>query len=329
MKAWMFILAALLSLTAVAAELKVHFVDVGDGVNIEVLDWGSNGIAVILLAGSGNTGHVFEDFASKLADCCHVYAITRRGYGASSKPQRGYSVPELATDVYRIMGALKITKPVLVGHSMAGSEITWLGQMASKELGGLVYLDSNADPLDHPWSNEEYRNLVMKSMKDGVGPPKRTTADNASVEAYQEYQKRTDVFPSPAGEIRAQYEIGADGTIGKYRTPSYVSQAIDAGSIPRDYRRITVPVLAFFPVPTTPEEKWKDQPPKSEQDRVDGERIDAIFLEFVHRWQGNLKRAVPSARIVEVPGGHHYLFQNEEALVLREMLAFFKTLEAR
>jgi hypothetical protein len=149
------------------------------------------------------------------------------------------------------------------------------------------------------------------------------------VGAYQEYQKRNGVFPSPAGEIRAQYEIGADGAVGKYRTPSYVSQAIDAGSIPRDYRRITVPVLAFFPVPKTPENKWKDQPPKSKQEQVDSDRIDAIFLEFVHRWQDSLKREVPSARIVEVPGGHHYLFQDEEAIVLREMLAFFKTLEAR
>src|SRR6266567_4975052 len=110
MKAWAIALA-LLPLIARAAELQVHFVDVGDGVKIEVLDWGSSGRPVVLLAGSGNTGHVFEDFAPKLADCCHVYAITRRGYGSSSKPERGYSVPELAEDVWRVIESLKLLKP--------------------------------------------------------------------------------------------------------------------------------------------------------------------------------------------------------------------------
>jgi pimeloyl-ACP methyl ester carboxylesterase len=314
---------------ATAADFAVHFIDVGDGVKIEVLDWGGRGTPVVLLAGSGNTGHVYEDFAPKLADCCHVFAITRRGYGSSGKPQRGYSVPELAEDVWRVIGSLKIVKPVVVGHSMAGSELSFLGQKHSNELAGLVYLDANADPVDFPWSNDEYRALVMKSMKDGPPPPKRTEADNASVEAFREFQKRTGGFPFPAGEVRAMYEIGANGVVGKNRTPPHVSQAIDAGSIPKDYRGITVPVLALFAVPKSPADKWKEQAPKSEQERADSDRIDTILLEFLHRWQGNLKRAVPSGRIVELPGGHHYLFQNEEGDVLREFRAFLRSIDQR
>jgi len=111
-----------LSLSFGAAEPQVHFVNVGDGVKIEVLDWGGAGRPIILLAGSGNTGHIFEDFAPKLAGCCHVYAITRRGYGLSSKPERGYSVPELAEDIWRVIESLKIAKPVLVGHSQPESK---------------------------------------------------------------------------------------------------------------------------------------------------------------------------------------------------------------
>ena len=166
----------------------------------------------------------------------------------------------------------------------------------------------------------------MKSMKDGAPPPKRTAADNATVDAYRDFQKRAGDYPFPAGEIRAMYEVQGDGVVGKNRTPPHVSRAIDAGSIPKDYRGITVPVLALFAAPQPPAEKWKGRVPKNAQERIDSDRTDEILLEYFHRWQDNLRRAVPSARIVEVPGGHHYLFQDEEDYVLREIRAFFKSL---
>jgi non-heme chloroperoxidase len=59
---------------------RVHLVTVAEGVNLEVLDWGGTGRSVVLLAGSGNTAHVFDEFAPKLTDCCHVYGFTRRGF---------------------------------------------------------------------------------------------------------------------------------------------------------------------------------------------------------------------------------------------------------
>jgi pimeloyl-ACP methyl ester carboxylesterase len=39
---------------------------VESGVRLEVLDWGGTGRAVVLLAGSGNTGHVYDDLAPSL-----------------------------------------------------------------------------------------------------------------------------------------------------------------------------------------------------------------------------------------------------------------------
>src|SRR5262245_28222483 len=97
---------------------QVRFVTAEKDVRLEVLDWGGEGRAVVLLAGSGNTAHVFDDFAPKLTDCCHVYGITRRGYGASSQPASGYDDQRLADDVLKVLDSLKIAAPVLAGHSM-------------------------------------------------------------------------------------------------------------------------------------------------------------------------------------------------------------------
>ena len=78
----------------------MKFITVDENVQLEVLDWGGSGRAIVLLAGSGNTAHVFDDFAPKLTDCCHVYGVTRRGFGSSSRPPTGYDDQRLADDVY-------------------------------------------------------------------------------------------------------------------------------------------------------------------------------------------------------------------------------------
>jgi non-heme chloroperoxidase len=67
----------------------VRFVAVDEGVKLEVLDWGGSGRPIVLLAGLGNTAHVFDRFADQLSGSYHIYGITRRGFGASSQPGSG------------------------------------------------------------------------------------------------------------------------------------------------------------------------------------------------------------------------------------------------
>jgi non-heme chloroperoxidase len=94
---------------------RVEFVTVEPGVRLEVLDWGGSGRPLVLLTGSGNTAHVFDDFAGKLTGLAHVYGITRRGFGASSHPESGYTDQRLADDVLQVLDSLKLVAPVLVG----------------------------------------------------------------------------------------------------------------------------------------------------------------------------------------------------------------------
>lgn len=60
---------------------------------------------------------------------------------------------------------------------------------------------------------------------------------------------------------------------------------------------------------------------------MDSERLYELLMEFIHRWEGNLKSADAKARIVELPGAHHYIFLSEEAQVLREAQTFLETLK--
>jgi pimeloyl-ACP methyl ester carboxylesterase len=139
---------------------------------------------------------------------------------APQLPEGGYSVPELAEDVWRVIQSLHIVKPVVVGHSMAASEVSFLGQKHSPDLTALIYLDGNADSTDYPWSNAEYRALTTKHASDAVAAPKRNAADGrASVsrppqapdgkphsERRQPFQDRPppgNRRPVPAGRVPA------------------------------------------------------------------------------------------------------------------------------
>ncbi|PYR69276.1 MAG: hypothetical protein DMF88_06605 [Acidobacteria bacterium] len=102
----------------------VRFVTVERRVRLEVLDWGGTGRPVVLLAGGGNTAHVFDDFAPKLAADHHVYGITRRGFGASGFSISDQPLDRLRDDVLAVIDALKLKRPVIVGHSIAGAEMS-------------------------------------------------------------------------------------------------------------------------------------------------------------------------------------------------------------
>jgi hypothetical protein len=105
---------------------KTQFVTVNRNVKLEVLDWGGNGPPLIFLAGLGNTAHVFDDLAPKFTDKHHVYGITRRGIGLSTVPpitNENYDPDRLGDDVLAVIASLKLDRPFLAGHSIAGQEL--------------------------------------------------------------------------------------------------------------------------------------------------------------------------------------------------------------
>lgn len=119
-----------------------QLITVDTDVTLEVLDWGGSGQPLVLLAGLGNTAHVFDSIAPKLTAGHRVYGITRRGFGASSTPSSGYAADRLADDVIDVANTLKIGRAVFVGHSVAGQELTALGSRYPDRVAALVYLEA-------------------------------------------------------------------------------------------------------------------------------------------------------------------------------------------
>lgn len=302
---------------------KVQFVTVEEGVRLEVLDWGGSGRPIVLLAGSGNTAHIFDDFAEKLSGtCCHVYGITRRGFGVSSHPDSGYSQQRLADDVLAVLNALKIVSPVLAGHSMSGEELTTLGDEHSDRLAGLVYLDAADDPKDFPASSAAYMALFHKLPEAMRSRPQPDASDLRSFQAFHDFKVRLNGFPSPEAELHNTFARNPDGSVGDYTTSDKIHNAIGAGSQSRDYSRIVVPVLAIF---SSPNINPRYQP-KDDQERAAIQKFADATDVYTNRYKKNLQHAKGGVRMVDLPQADHYIFLSNEADVLRELRAFIATL---
>lgn len=124
---------------------RIQFISANNNIKLEVLDWSGSGRPLVVLAGQGNTAHVFDQIAEKLNASCHVYGITRRGHGASSASNSECEADCLGDDVLTVIGALHLNRPVLAGHSIAGRELTSVGSRHPAKISGLIYLDAGFD----------------------------------------------------------------------------------------------------------------------------------------------------------------------------------------
>jgi pimeloyl-ACP methyl ester carboxylesterase len=294
----------------------VQFVTVEKDVKLEVLDWGGTGRPVVLLAGLGYTAHVFDDFAEKLAKWCHVYGITRRGYGASSKPQTGYSEERLAEDDLAVFAALNLAAPVVMGHSVAGNELSTLGIHHADRVSGLIYLDALNDGSD------DYSELDALSAKLPDAMKKRPSAspsDLKSFRAFHDWRVKTDHVDYPEAELRLDFAENPDGSVGGRTTPSFVHLS---GNNKHDYSQIRAPVLAIVCYPPIPQDQIREY---QLSDPVVRETIEAVFGTQVGMIRNRIRRiesAAGGARVVELWGASHFVFLSNQSDVLKETQQF-------
>jgi non-heme chloroperoxidase len=303
---------------------QVRRVTVDSSVQLEILEWGGSGPPVVLLACYQST-HIYDEFAPKLTNQFQVYGITRRGIGASDKPDTGYAVQQSANDVLEVFNALKIQKALLVGLSCAGQVLTMFAAQHTDRLLGLVYLDGASDPTTTPAD-------VGATMPDPANLPRpnkpRVAPDNASFQALHASQVSDRGWAFPEAELRQQFAVNADGSVGRSQLSPVIRRAITIDArIKPDYSGIRVPVLALYQREPPFEQMAAGYLINNEQERAALRQEYAATRAMYDKWQRDLRASVPTARIVELQGASLYMFLSNEADVLREILAFAASLK--
>jgi non-heme chloroperoxidase len=299
---------------------RIRFVPVEENVKLEVLDWGGTGCSLMLLAGLGHTAHIYDDIAPKLAEKYHVFGITRRGYGASSSPSSGYAANRLGDDVIDILDALKIVHPVLVGHSIAGEELSSVGTRYPARIAGLVYLDAG---YLYAYQNPASRDLapeldaLQKRVEQLMPSVPPTDAELTNFSTFRAWQTRSQGVEFPEAEPRQTSETAPDGHITHPHTQPAIAQAIRAGQ--QKFTDIRVPILAIYAIPHTfgaAFGKLSDRE-RSQIEADETATLGAIAEAF--------QRGLPSAHVVRLRA-NHYLFLSNQQDMLREINSFIDSL---
>jgi non-heme chloroperoxidase len=294
----------------------VQFVTVEPDVKLEVLDWGGTGRPVVLLTGLGNNAHIFDGFAEKLTGKYHVYGITRRGYGASDTPPvtgDAYSANRLGDDVVAVLDKLALQKPVLVGHSIAGEELSSIGSRFPARVAGLVYLDAG-----YPYAL--YDATRGDFGLDGIALREKMTElshaqDPSAIRAVIAELLKTELPQYEKDLVARQKEMEGLPDIPNRPVPDkkdrrWVSaEAIMAGE--QKYTEIKCPVLAIFADPHN-----MGGPPMDEKQKAAAAVHDTEFTEGQAKaWE----RMVPTAKVIRIPNANHYVFKSNEAEVLKDL----------
>jgi pimeloyl-ACP methyl ester carboxylesterase len=102
------------------------------GAEIAMLQWGESGRPPALLVhGTGFVADVWDEVARDLASTHTVYALDRRGHGASHKPG-AYHFLDYADDICRVIDALGLRDVYGIGHSAGATDLL----LAAKLLAG-------------------------------------------------------------------------------------------------------------------------------------------------------------------------------------------------
>ena len=290
-----------------------HMMEVGQDVRLEVLDWGGAGRPLVLLAGGGDTAHVFDDFAPTLTSDFHVYGITRRGFGESSFAPVTAGAATFGDDVLAVLDALKLEKPILAGHSIAGQELSSIGTRFPNRVAALVYFDAA-----YPYAFDNGQVPTFEEIS-AIGFPQRpppSEADLATFDALRQYNVRMLGFSYPEGELRQKYSVTTEGRVGPQRTFAGGRSLLTTVT-----KFVDIRTPALFLVSAQDPGRWADS---SADPNV---RQQVAGLQAVLARQAKaIEAGIPGARVVQLPHANHYVFLSNAADVLREMRAFVRGL---
>jgi pimeloyl-ACP methyl ester carboxylesterase len=250
-----------------------------NGIKMNYLDWGGTGDVIILLAGLGNDAHVFDEIAPSFTDKFHVIGLTRRGFGETDRPAKGYETATRVEDIRAFMDAMKITRAHLIGHSLAGDEMTLFASMYPGRVIKTVYFDAAYD-----------RRKFFSCVNDQPGgalPPSflRIAGEAMNCPGWEKI-----VAPDmpPPDMVNVQ-----------------VSTMRAAMQFVPDYKKITAPSLAIYADPDVPQNAGKlDAETQKKLDAWWKEKQAPIARASIEQFRKEMR----NGQAVEIKGATHYIF---------------------
>ena len=293
-----------------------------NGVRLHYLDWGGSGPALLFLAGRGCDAYIFADFAPRFTGQFRVLALTRRGHGDSDYPETGYDIDTLVEDIRQFLDSLGIERVILVGHSLAGIELTRFAALFPERLLKLVFLEAAYD-----YSSPEYKAMVANQPARKIQIP----GADQDFYSYADYAAFIQfAYPSLGaiwGEVLDEHllhetKISPEGKVVD-KMPGSIDQAIGAtlDAYRPEYAQLHAPTQAIYAIKKNTYFVAPAYMTPEQQAQVI-EYFDRVYQLWNLGCIEQFRREAPHARIVEIPDAHHYIFIPQADQVFKEMISF-------
>jgi non-heme chloroperoxidase len=311
-------------------------------ITLNYLDWGGKGELLVFLSGLEDNAHIFDDFAPFFRNSFHVIALTRRGFGASSKPNPcdasnstcvdPYSLAQLSKDVRDLVAAIGDGRPAtLVGHSIAGNELSWFAKQYPELTIRCVYLDAAYSGVDRAVRES----LALASFAP-TAPPSKDPADPTSDATLTDVRIWTQQIhgglwsDAMEANLHARYRYRPDGSIDS--TDAAKSRdaiaAIVRGSLDfvPNYATVRSPALSIYAVPETIHDLFPYAPANPTPEQADAwETLVTVNFGLIFEQASlfnNSKGRTLFRTSVQLPSVDHYVFIAAPQLVATEMAKF-------
>lgn len=299
-----------------------------NGVKLHYLDWGGSGEPILFLAGLGCNAHIYDDLAVRFKNNYHPLALTRRGFGQSDQPQGveiisedplqvqshgNYTVQKLVEDIIGLLDQLGIQKVHLVGHSMAGNELTYLAAHYPNRVGKIIYLDAGFNYALFADNDEE--------LPDSIAEPSPTEEDYQTVAKYKAFYKRLnfgnsmewsfpleenfnhDIIVGPNGSVTPRTDITVLFDISQCKDAYYAELA-----------DVKAPVLAIYAIPGSIFQALPWLPTDiNGTAKADAENYLNQIQVQLRNWTTTFKSLVPHAEVQVWENNTHYFFLQNSA----------------
>lgn len=290
---------------------RVSFVMVAPGVQLEVVDWGGTGPTLVWLSGLQDVAHGFDAFAPRFTDRYHIIGITRRGYGASAQTASGYDIATRVADDRAVLDSLRLDKVALIGHSMAGDELTAFAGAYPDRVTRLIYLDA---VYDH--------STLGPIFAAAFPPPPMMKADSVSPLRVQAYLLRTWGQRIPESQIRAIYRFDPTGHLVGDVTPSTVDSQMLADAGHPDWAGVHAPTLVISAIIDSVQQVFPLYPTFDDTTQAKARRFTELLVNWGSAGRAHIRTQLKGAEWLDLPGANHYVFDSHSAQVEAAMRRF-------
>jgi pimeloyl-ACP methyl ester carboxylesterase len=243
--------------------------NISAGVQLHIREWTGTKRPFVLVHGLASNSHTWDMAGALLAAAGHqVIAVDQRGHGLSEKPDSGYDFVTVTDDLYRLIEALGLKRPIVVGQSWGGNVVLEFGVRYPGVAAAFGWVDGGFIHLSGRQNGDWESTLSTFTPPGVIGTPRPVLKQQIQTE-HPDWDERG------IEGMLACYETLPDGTVRPWLTLERHLQIVRAlweQDPPALYPQLTEPVLVC------PADQKKSPP-------------DAEWLAMVEEARAGLKNA--------------------------------------